>query len=62
MDHHDTDSWAAPPHGPYRGCPPDQGYCSEPQAHSSLDCYPRYAEIEYEGTAVMTYEEWLLVP
>lgn len=39
--------------------------CSETQCrnpgHSSMDCYPRYAELEYEGPSgpeIMTRDEW----
>lgn len=45
-------------------CDPEDGYCSHPRYHTSLDCYPRYFELEYEGPQggqVMTHEEWTSV-
>lgn len=38
------------------------GACQQPQFHTSMNCYPRYCEMEYEGPGteqkIMTYTEW----
>lgn len=46
--------------GPAVTCWPSQGPCQCPEKHTSLDCYARYVDLEYEGSmsSLMTYEEW----
>lgn len=47
----------------YQGCDPDS-CCKHERQHTSMDCYPRYVELEYEGPdggEVMTFEQWLEV-
>ena len=46
----------------YTGCDPDAPGCRHPRQHTSLDCYARYVELEYDEPAaaerIMTFEQW----
>lgn len=41
-------------------CDPDGGECRHSD-HTSMDCYPKYRQLEDEGQGYMTYEEWTRV-
>lgn len=53
-----SDRYGPPEPAPYAGCDPTD--VCQVEGHTSLDCYPQYVHLEYEGpgSRVMTWEEW----
>lgn len=44
-------------------CDPTADYCKLPEQHNSMTCFPRYRDLEWEGSTstLMTFGEWAAV-